>query len=176
MFSGHWRPSPMLRTHDVAHTSLPSPHLLVADASVKVTSLLAVMVRRVFCLCVCFSPPCFVAFWDPETPQRHSCESFLLYGKTSPSQLPPQDVSIPKSFISFCLYILFYLLLKRLSCLSWSLVSSVPAFRKLFCVGLLSIQMTFDEFAGRKCLPWPFLCHFGTIFVILDCRFFLFIT
>ena len=50
-----------LRTDDVAIAALPSPYSLVVDASVWATSLLAVVVRHVFCGFFFFLPPSYVA-------------------------------------------------------------------------------------------------------------------
>ena len=170
----------MLRTDDIAHTSLPSPHLLVADASIWATSLLVVMVRQVFCLCVCVFPSLFccpLSFWN--SPQTCMWEGFLLCEDFSPITTPsPGWVSFPKSFVSvfvfyilsylllnvsvFVFYILSYLLLKRLGCLSRSLVSSASI--QLFCGSCSAFTWSFDEFVGGESdLPILFLCHFGTV-------------
>ena len=59
-------------------------------------------------------------------------------------------VSIPNSFVSlFIFYILSYLLLKIMGCISGCLVSSASV-QKLFC-GICSVfKWSFDEFVGEK--------------------------
>ena len=58
---------------------------------------------------------------------------FLLFGNFSFMTPSPDCVSIPNSFVSlFVFYILSYLLLKRMGCLSGCLVSSTRV-QKLFC-------------------------------------------
>ena len=131
----------VLTLSNAAHTSLFSPHLLVAEASVWATSPLGVAVRHVICgfylfifsswLC------CPLRFQNSHKPA--SCRvSWCL--ETSPlSRLPPPVlVSIPNSFVSlFIFYILSYLLSKRMGCLSGCLVSSASV-QKLFC-GIFSV-------------------------------------
>ena len=66
---------------------------------------------------------------------------------TTPS---PGQVSIPNSFLSFFVfYILSYLLLKRMGCLSGCLVSSA-SIQKLFCGNNSAFKCSFDEFVGEK--------------------------
>ena len=62
----------------------------------------------------------------------------------------PGWVSIPNSFVSLLIfYILFYLLLKTVGCLSGCLVSST-SIQNLFC-GIFSVfKWSFDEFVGEK--------------------------
>ena len=50
--SGHSGLVPTLRTDDVPHTSLPSPHCLVNDTNIWATCPLAVAVRCAFCVFV----------------------------------------------------------------------------------------------------------------------------
>ena len=61
----------------------------------------------------------------------------------------PGRISIPISFVSlFIFYILSYLLLKTMGCLSGFLVSSTSV--QLFC-GICSVfKWSFDEFVGEK--------------------------
>ena len=62
----------------------------------------------------------------------------------------PGTVSIPNSSVSlFIFYILFYLLLKRMGCLSGCLVSSA-SLQKLFCGSCSAFKWSFDEFVGEK--------------------------
>ena len=59
-------------------------------------------------------------------------------------------VSNPNSFVSlFVMYILSYLLLKRVGCLSGCLVSSA-SIQKLFCGSCSEFKWTFDKFVGEK--------------------------
>ena len=59
-------------------------------------------------------------------------------------------ISVPTSFVSlFIFYILSYLLLKTMGCLSGCLMSSA-SIQKLFC-GICSVfKCSFDEFVGEK--------------------------
>ena len=62
----------------------------------------------------------------------------------------PERVSVPYSFVSlFIFYILSYHLLKRIGCLSGSLVSSTSV-QKLFCESCSTFKRSFDEFVGEK--------------------------
>ena len=60
------------------------------------------------------------------------------------------QISVPNSFVSlFIFYILSYLLLKTMGCLSGCLASSASV-QKLFC-GIHSVfKCSFDEFVGEK--------------------------
>ena len=59
-------------------------------------------------------------------------------------------VSIPNSYVSlFIFYILSYLLLKTMGCLSGCLVSSASV-QKLFCGICSAFKLSFDEFVGEK--------------------------
>ena len=59
-------------------------------------------------------------------------------------------VSVPNSFVSlFIFYILSYLLLKTMGCLSGCLVSSASV-QKLFCGVCSAFKWSFDEFVGEK--------------------------
>ena len=59
-------------------------------------------------------------------------------------------VSVPNSFVSlFIFYILSYLLLKTMGCLSGCLVSS-DSIQKLFCGICSAFKCSFDEFVGEK--------------------------
>ena len=65
----------------------------------------------------------------------------------------PGWVSVPKSFVSvFVFYILSYLLLKRLGCLSRCLMS-FTCIQKLFCGSSLTFKSSFDEFVREKVVP-----------------------
>ena len=96
----------------------------------------------------CFFPPGYVAFWDSKTPHRHSCEMVTVWELLLHSSCP-WWVSVPKSFVSvFVFYILSYLILKRLCCLSGFLVSSA-SIQKLFCGSCSTFKLSF-EFVREK--------------------------
>ena len=62
----------------------------------------------------------------------------------------PRCIAIPTSFVSlFIFYILSYLLLKTVGCLSGCLISSA-SIQKLFCGIFSGIKCSFDEFVGEK--------------------------
>ena len=84
------------------------------------------------------------------SPQTWLWEHFLLCRNFSFTTPSPGRVSIPKSFVSvFVFYILSYLLLKRLGCLSGCLMSSTSV-QKLFCGSCSTFKWSFDEFVGEK--------------------------
>ena len=85
------------------------------------------------------------------SPQTHLWEGFLPCGGFSSFTTPsPGWVSVPNSFVSlFVIYILSYLLSKRMGCLSGCLVSSA-SIQKLFCGSCSAFKLTFDEFVGKK--------------------------
>ena len=139
-------------------TSLFSPRSLLVDRSIWATSLLGVAVSRVFCGFFCF---CFFFLIFPSrlscplrcqnSPQTCRWEGSLVLGNFSSFMTPSlRWVFLPYSFVSlFIFYILSYLLLKRMACLSGSLVSSASV-QKLFC-GICSVfNWSFDEFVGKK--------------------------
>ena len=145
------------------HTSVPSTHSLVADARVWATSLLGVAVKHVFCGVLFYFPPNYVALWDAKTPYRPTCERVsYCVGTISSFTIPsPERVSIPKSFVSVAVfYVLSYLLLKRMGCLSGCLVFSV-SIQKLFCRSCSTFKFWWICW-GESGLPILFLCHFGT--------------
>ena len=83
---------------------------------------------------ILFFPPGYVALWDSKTPHRHANErvSWCLEIFSSFTTPSPGQVSVPNSFVSlFIFYILSYLLLKTMGCLSGCLVSST-SIQKLF--------------------------------------------
>ena len=110
------------------------PHLSV-QPSVWATSLLAVVVRCLFCVCVCvcvcvFFPQLCCPLRFQNSPQTHLREGFLLFGNFSFTTPSPGQVSVPNSFVSlFVFYILSYLLLKIMGCLSGC---PPPMFRNCF--------------------------------------------
>ena len=126
-----------LTLSNAAHASLFSPRLLVADASVWATSPLHVAVRHIICgfyLFIFFLP----VMLPSEIPKLSTdpqvrgfpgiCKLLLFY-----DSLRAGGVSICNSIVSlFIFYILSYLLLKTMGCLSGCLVSST-SIQKLFC-------------------------------------------
>ena len=123
---------------------------------------------------VFFFWPGYNAVWDSKIPHRQTCERVFYCVETSPpSQLPPQEggrVSVLKSFVSvFIFYILSYLFLKKLDCLSGCL-HPPPVFKKVVLWTLFSIQMIFWWICGEEkwspppILPpswdWPSSAHF----------------
>ena len=70
---------------------------------------------------------------------------------------------IPTSFVSlFIFYILSYLLLKTMGCLSGCLMSSA-SIQKLFCRICSAFKCSFNEFVGGESgLPVLFFCHLRT--------------
>ena len=126
-----------LRTDDATHSSLSSPYSLMADARVWATCPLAVVVRSIFCFFFFPSQLCCPLRFQ-NSPQTHLREGFLLFGNFSFTTPSPGQVSVPNSFVSlFIFYILSYLLLKTMGCLSGYLVSSA-SIQKLFC-GICSV-------------------------------------
>ena len=66
----------------------------------------------------------------------------------------------PNSFVSLCIfYILSYLILKRMGCLSGCLVSSTSV-QKLFCGMSSAFKWSFDEFVEVKVV---FLSYFSAV-------------
>ena len=67
-----------------------------------------------------------------------------------PSWLAPWvRVPVPNSFVSFYLYLLPYLILRRLACLFGSLRSSA-SIQKVLCMSCFMCTCIFDTFVGRK--------------------------
>ena len=102
----------------------------------------------------CFSPPshswlrCPLRFQN--APQTHLLEGFLLCWKFSFMTPSPWQISVPNSFVPlFVFYILSFLLLKRMGCLSGCLVSSA-SIQKLFCGSCSAFKWSFNEFVGEK--------------------------
>ena len=149
--SGHSGPVLTLQTYDATCASLPSPHLLLAYASVWAAFPLVVGVRCIFCICVCVCVWLGCPLKFKSSPLICLWVGFLLCGNFSCFMTPsPGQVSVPKSLVSiFVFYILSYLLLKRLGCLSGCLVSST-SIQKLFCGSCSTFKWSSDEFVGEK--------------------------
>ena len=114
------------------------------------------LLHRELWLCVYsegfFSPPGYVALWDFKTPHRPASERVSWCLETSPlfKTSSPGWISVPNSFVClFIFYILSYLLLKTMGCLSGCLVSSA-SIQKLFCGICSAFKWSFDEFVGEK--------------------------
>ena len=92
------------------------------------------------------------------SPQTHQWEGFLLFGNFSSfTTSSPGQMSVPNSFVSlFVFYILSYLLLKRMGCLSGCLMFSA-SIQKLFCGSCSAFKWSFDEFVGEKVVSSPIL-------------------
>ena len=114
---------------------------------------LGVAVRHVICgfyLFIFSSRLCCLLRFQ-NFPQTCWWEGFLVFGNFSSFTTPSLGrVSIPNSFVSlFIFYILSYLLLKTMGCLSGCLVSST-SIQKLFCGIFSAFKWSFDEFVGEK--------------------------
>ena len=153
---------------NAARASLFSPHLLVVDVSIWATFPLGGAVRCVNCGFYLFIfPPGYVVLWDCKTPHRPAgervswCLELLLFYNSLPGL-----VSIPNSFVSlFIFYILSYLLLKTMGCLSGCLVSFASVhelFRGIFSV----FKCSFDEFVGEKVVSLSYLSFFYNLLYV----------
>ena len=101
--SGNSGPVFTLRTSDEACAFPASPHSLLVDASIGVTSLVVVVVRCIFCglFLFLFLFPGHVALWDSKVPHRHACKRVSYCVESSPpSWLPPQDESPSLNLLS----------------------------------------------------------------------------
>ena len=86
----------------------------------------------------------------PRFPTDLPVRGFPDFGNFSFRTPSPERVSIPHSFVSlFIFYILSYLLLKIMGCLSRCLMSST-SIQKLFCGICSAFKCSFDEFVGEK--------------------------
>ena len=91
----------------------------------------------------------------PKLPHRPTSERVSCCLETSPpSRLPPWDGSLSLTLLSlfFAFYILSYLLLKKMGCLSGCLMTSV-SIQKLFCGSCSAFKWSFNEFVGGKWSP-----------------------
>ena len=127
------------------------------------TSLMGVAVRHVICgfyLFIYFSSRLCCPLRFQNSPQTRWWEGFLVFGNFSFTTSSRGWVSIPNSFVSlFIFYILSYLLLKTMVCLSGCLVSSTSV-QKLFCGICSAFKWSFNEFVGEKVV---FLSYSSTI-------------
>ena len=79
--SGHSRLVLTLSTDYTVHSSLSSPRSLVVDASVQATSLLAVVVRRIFCGILFFFLPVMLPSEIPKLPTDPPVRGFPIVWK-----------------------------------------------------------------------------------------------
>ena len=130
----------------------PAPTRRLAYTNLWAAPPQVVAVRHVFCVCVCVCVTSCVALLRFQSyPLTRMWEGFLVCGNVSSFTSPSAGwVSAPKSFASvFVFYILSYLLLKSLGCLSGCPVSS-DSIQKLFCGSFLTFKWSFYEFVGKK--------------------------
>ena len=116
--SGHSGPVLTLRTDGASHTSLSSPSSLVADASIWGTFLVGA-VKCLFSVFFFFPSQLCCPLRFQNSPR--TCRERVSYClETSPPlQLPPQDRSLSLTLLSlFLSFILSFLFLKRVGCLS----------------------------------------------------------
>ena len=108
-----FRPGPYPKHQCCSRASLFSLPWLVSEASIWAAPLLAVVIRCVFYgLFVFFSQLCCPLRF--QTPHKPTCESVSSF-----TTLSPGWVFSPNFFVYvFVFYILYYLLLKRMGCLS----------------------------------------------------------
>ena len=106
----------------------------------------------------------------PKFPTDPLVRGFLVFGNFSSFMTPsPVWVSISNSFASlFIFYLLSYLLLMAMGCLSGCLVYSASV-QKLFCGISLAFKCSFDEFVGEK-LVFP--SYSSTIYRLLPLSLF----
>ena len=174
--SGH--SGPVLTLSNAARTSLFNALLPVVDVSIWATFPLGVAVRRIICGFYLFT--FFLLMLPsviPKLPTNPPVRGFpgvwkliLFYDSL------PRMVSFPNSFVSlFIFYILSYLLLKTMGCLSGCLVSPTRV-QKLFCGICSAFKWSFDEFVGEKVVSPSYssailgrpLCTIFSIFIFLS--------
>ena len=102
-------------------------------------------------LCIYFSSWLCCPLRFQNSPQTRRWECFLIFGNFSPFKTPSLGwISVPTSFVSlFILYILSYLLLKTMGCLSGCLMSSA-SIQKLFCRICSTFTCSFNELVREK--------------------------
>ena len=147
--SGH---SGLVLTLSNATRSSPScPHLLMADAGLWGTFLLAVAFRHVICGFYLFFLPVRLPSEIQKLPPDPPVRGFPGVWKLPLLRLPsPGWVSVSSSFVFlFIFYILSYLLSKTMGCFSGCLMSSASD-QKLFCEVCSTFNCSFNEFVGEK--------------------------
>ena len=157
--SGHSGPAPTLS--NAARTSLLSPNLVLADASIWATYLLGVAIRHVICVVLFIYlfifPPGYVALWDSQTPHRPTGERVSWCLKTSSLLwLPPWDGTPSLTLLSL---FLCFILCPTSFWRQWTAFMGawclLPEFRSCFvefaqCSNDLSMNLW-----GRKWSPHP---------------------
>ena len=104
----------------------------------------------VFCFVLFCFPTGYVALWDSKTPTDPPVRGFPTVWKPLLLQDSlPRTGLCPSFLYLFVFYILSYLLLKRMSCLSGCLMSSA-SIQKLLCGSCSAFKWSFDEFVGEK--------------------------
>ena len=148
-------------TDKATHASPPSPYSLGVDMSLWAASQLVIAIQHEICGDFFLSFFLFFFFFVmlpseiPKFPHWHRLwEGFLLCGIFSFPTPSPGLVSTSKSFVSFHLYLLSYLISKRLICLSGYLGSST-SIQKLFCGSCFMYRWSFVYLWGRKWSPHP---------------------
>ena len=96
-------------------------------------------------------PPCYVALCTSKACHRLSSESVSWCLETSLIFKTTFQgwISVPNSFLSFCVLYFSYLLSKTVGCFSRCLMSSA-SIQKLFCGIYLVFKCSFDELVGEK--------------------------
>ena len=129
--------------------------------SIWATTLLAIVVRCIFCGIFLFFPTWLCCPQIPKLPTDPPMRGFPTVWKP-PSRLPPQDGSLSLTLFSlFVFYILSFLILKRMCALSGCLTPS-GAFRSCFVEVAQHSNDLLMNLWGESGLPVLFLCHLGT--------------
>ena len=149
--SGH--SGQVLTLSNAAHTSLPSPCLLVVDAGVCTASPLGVTLAHNMCVLIIYL--FFLLVMLPSEVPRLTTDSPVrvfpgVWKLLSFLRLPSWDgaPSLPLLCL-FCLLYFSYLLSKTMDCFSGCLMSSA-GIQKLFCGIYSAFKCSFDEFVGEK--------------------------
>ena len=164
--SGH--SFPVITLSNVAHTSLPSPRLPVANAGVCAASPLGEWPLGMYSVdfnYLFIFPPCYFAFWDSKARHRPTGESVSWFLETSLfSKTPfPGRISVSTSFVSFFYLLYFFQLPFEDNGLPFCLPDVLWQHSEAVLWNLLSVQMFFQWICGREsCLPDLFLCHLRT--------------
>ena len=156
--SGH--SGPVLILSNAACTSLPSPHLLVADAGVCAASLLGVTMEHVICgfkLFIYFSSQLCCPMRFQGSPQTRQWECFLVCGNLSlflrlPSQYGSLSLSILPLFLSFTFFPTFFWIQWAAFLGAWC---PLPAFRSCFVEFTRRLNVLLMNLLGRKWSPRP---------------------
>ena len=143
---------PVLTLRNAARPSLPSPHLLVADAGDCAASLLGELrwARNLWVLIIyLFVLPIMLSSVVPRLATDSPVRVFPgVWKLLSFLRLPSQERSPSLPLLSL-FYIFSYLLSKTMGCFSGCLMSSA-GIQKLFCGIYSAFKCSFDEFVGEK--------------------------